>query len=185
MSNYTIKQAKPDDAGTIMRLMDAARRTMQATGNPTQWPNGYPPKETIEDDLEHGDCFLVCDVQGKAVGSFVLRKGPDPSYAHIYDGKWLDNSSPYYVIHRVTSLPTAHGIFAAIIDFCTRHTKNLRIDTHRNNIIMQHLVKKHGFSYCGIIHLDNPEGDERLAYQMVGDEEISRKTAAGDKKTAR
>ena len=36
---------------------------------------------------------------------------------------------------------------------------------HRDNHIMQHLLAKHGFSQCGIIHLLN--GDERLAYQKV------------------
>ena len=30
---------------------------------------------------------------------------------------------------------------------------------------MQHNMKKHGFSYCGIIYLAN--GDERLAYQKI------------------
>ena len=30
---------------------------------------------------------------------------------------------------------------------------------------MQHLLEKHGFSYCGIIYLAN--GDPRLAYQRL------------------
>ena len=29
--------------------------------------------------------------------------------------------------------------------------------------IMQHVIEKHGFTYCGIIHIAS--GDERLAYQ--------------------
>ena len=40
---------------------------------------------------------------------------------------------------------------------------NLKIDTHRDNRIMQHLLDKNGFTYCGIIYLD--DGTERLAYQ--------------------
>jgi len=40
---------------------------------------------------------------------------------------------------------------------------HLRIDTHRDNKIMQHNLTKHGFSYCGVIYLAS--GDERLAYQ--------------------
>ena len=39
------------------------------------------------------------------------------------------------------------------------------IDTHKDNAIMQHNIVKHGFSYCGIIHLAS--GDERLAYQKL------------------
>ena len=44
-------------------------------------------------------------------------------------------------------------------------TPNLRADTHRDNRIMQHILQKHGFRYCGIIYLLN--GDERLAYQKI------------------
>ena len=31
--------------------------------------------------------------------------------------------------------------------------------------IMQHVIQKHGFTYCGIIYLLS--GDERLAYQKI------------------
>ncbi len=42
---------------------------------------------------------------------------------------------------------------------------NIRIDTHLDNRIMQHVIKKYGFTYCGIIYLAS--GDERLAYQLI------------------
>ena len=54
---------------------------------------------------------------------------------------------------------------AALLDFCFRRSPNLRIDTHRDNVIMQHLMQRHGFTRCGIIYLAN--GDERLAYQKI------------------
>ena len=38
-------------------------------------------------------------------------------------------------------------------------------DTHRDHRIMQHLLEKHGFTYCGVIYLAS--GDERLAYQRI------------------
>ncbi len=41
---------------------------------------------------------------------------------------------------------------------------HIRIDTHRDNKIMQNALHKKGFSYCGIIHCWN--GSERLAYQF-------------------
>lgn len=167
MGSYIIKEAMPDDAQVIMHLVDVARRTMQENGNPCQWPVGYPSREVIDDDLQRGDCYIVCNAGGKVVGSFVLRQGPDPSYGHIYEGKWLDDSMPYYVIHRVTSLPAAHGVFSAIVSYCIQHSDNLRIDTHRDNHIMRHLVEKYGFTYCGIIHLSRARGAERLAYQMI------------------
>jgi hypothetical protein len=62
------------------------------------------------------------------------------------------------------SYPDVHGIFSSIIGWCKERDSNLRIDTHRDNHIMQHNILKHGFKYCGIIYLES--GDERLAYQL-------------------
>ena len=52
-----------------------------------------------------------------------------------------------------------------MMDFCFAHDVNIRIDTHRDNLIMQHNLLKHGFAYCGIIYLAS--GDTRLAYQRI------------------
>jgi hypothetical protein len=51
------------------------------------------------------------------------------------------------------------------MDWCFSKDPNIRIDTHRDNKIMQHNILKEGFSYCGIIYLES--GDERLAYQKI------------------
>ena len=59
----------------------------------------------------------------------------------------------------------AHGVFRAIMDWCFSRDCNIRIDTHRDNRIMQHVILGYGFSYCGIIYLAS--GDERLAYQKI------------------
>lgn len=168
LTDYTIRRAVPADVETILLLADASRQTMRHTGNPTQWPDDYPSRDVVDDDLRRGDCYLVCADEGRIVGSFVFREGPDLSYAHIYNGAWTDDEQPYHVVHRVTSLPDWHGVFATIIDFCFRHAANIRIDTHRNNHIMQHLITKYGFRYCGVIHLiDKSVDEERLAYQWM------------------
>lgn len=165
---YTIKKSTTADIDSIMLLAKAARQIMKDNGNPTQWTDNHPSRETIEDDVQHADSYVICKAEGEIVGTFVFREGPDPSYAQIYEGKWIDDIHPYHVIHRVMSTPDAHGIFAAIMDYCNKHADNLRIDTHRNNSIMQHLIKKYGFHYCGIVHIIDLDTDfERLAYQKI------------------
>ena len=101
----------------------------------------------------------------KVVGYFAFLPSPEPTYARIYEGKWLDDERPYHVVHRIGSYPHAHGIFCGIMDYCFSKDYNIRIDTHRDNHIMQHCISKYGFTYCGIIYLAN--GDERLAYQRI------------------
>lgn len=93
-------------------------------------------------------------------------QGLNQHYAHITDGRWIDEDRAYYVLHRVASDSTAHGVFAAIIDFCKSQSDNLRVDTHRDNAIMRRLLDRHGFTYCGIIYLS--DGSERLAFQWLG-----------------
>ena len=92
----------------------------------------------------------------------MLRPGDDPTYAVIYDGAW-PSSAPYTTIHRVASNGEVHGIMQLVLRYAMHRHHTLRIDTHRDNHLMRHLILKAGFRYCGIIH--TATGGERLAYQ--------------------
>ncbi len=159
-----IRNATIEDLPVIQSILDEARETMIECGNTTQWPKGYPAQSVLETDIETQTGYII-EEEGVPVAYFAFKPSPDPTYNIIYEGAWLDTDSPYYVIHRVACRRTVHGVFKKVLDFCSDRTNNIRIDTHRNNTIMQHLVAKHGFTYCGIIHLLN--GDERLAYQRI------------------
>lgn len=66
---------------------------------------------------------------------------------------------------RVEDLPRLQEIFAVAMRYALEYYSSIRIDTHRDNRVMQHIIERYGFKYCGIIHCWN--GDERLAYQFV------------------
>jgi len=165
--NRNVREARPSDMAEIMKVMDAAKRIMRQSGNMHQWGEGYPSEAVITSDIEKHGGFIIED-EGCIIGYFAFLPSPEPTYSKIYDGEWLDDTLPYHVIHRIASYPDAHGIFCTIMDFCFSHDSNIRIDTHKDNRIMQHNIEKHGFTYCGIIYLAN--GDERLAYQKLNDE---------------
>ena len=160
----SIRTAKPADMSEIMLVMDAAKQIMRQSGNMHQWGEGYPSEAVIMADMEKG-CGYVIEDEGKVVGYFAFLPSPEPTYSRIYEGQWLDDELSYHVIHRIASYPDAHGIFSSIMDFCFAHETNIRIDTHRDNRIMQHNIAKYGFIYCGIIYLLS--GDERLVYQKT------------------
>ena len=157
-----IREAQPSDMADIMTVMDAAKKIMRQSGNLYQWNDGYPSETVILADMEKNGGFVVED-DAIVVGYFAFLPSPEPTYYNIYKGKWLNDEEPYHVVHRIASYPDAHGIFSSIMDYCFSHDPNIRIDTHRDNKIMQHNIAKHGFTYCGIIYLAS--GDERLAYQ--------------------
>ncbi len=159
-----IRPATPDDIPAIMPVMEAAKGIMVATGNPRQWKDGYPSREVIAADIGRKGGFVVVK-DGSIVAYFAFLQSPEPTYAVIEGGAWIEDTLPYHVIHRIGSFPEVHGVFRCIMDWCVRQDANLRIDTHRDNRIMQHCITSYGFRYCGIIHLAN--GDERLAYQRL------------------
>ena len=159
-----IREARPSDMTEIMQVMNAAKAIMRQSGNIHQWGEGYPSETVITTDMEKHGAYVI-EENGQVVAYFAFLPSPEPTYSTIYDGEWIDDTQPYHVIHRIASYPHVHDIFSNIIDYCFSHDTNIRIDTHRDNHIMQHNILKHGFTYCGIIHLLS--GDERLAYQKT------------------
>ena len=162
-----IRKAKTDDLPQIRNIYNAAKEYMDASGNPNQWPEGYPPEEYLRKDIELSRLY-VCEEEGVLHGVFMLSTEDDSTY-HYIEGTWL-NDEPYGVIHRIASDGTKKGIFKLVLEFCKEKTAeqsiaNLRIDTHADNKTMQHLVEKNGFESCGTIYLEN--GSPRLAYQLV------------------
>lgn len=160
--NREIRKAEPADMAEIMQVIEAAKHIMRSSGNLHQWTGNYPSESVITGDMEKGGGHVIVEDE-KIIAYFAFLPSPDPTYNIIYDGEWLDNTLPYHVVHRIASYPDKHNIFRDIMDFCFAADRNIRMDTHRDNTIMQHCICKYGFSYCGIIYLAN--GDERLAYQ--------------------
>ena len=158
-----IRHAKLCELPALLEIYDNARLYMRENGNPTQWNNGYPNEEVLRDDIER-DRLYVCEENGEILGVFCYFEGTDPTYTKIYDGEWLDEKH-VGVMHRIAVALHRRGVASFCYDYCFNISKNIRIDTHRDNIPMQRSLVKNGFKYCGIIHLLN--GDERLAYQKI------------------
>ena len=163
-----IRSATPADLPALRPVFEAAQAIMRADSNPDQWSApGFPPEDLLLHDIEREGGFVIESVMPGLTGHlsprayFALLPSPEPTYDRI-DGAWLTDE-PYGVIHRIASYPEDHGIFASIIDFAAARYAHLRIDTHRDNRIMQHLLSRHGFTCCGIIWL--ADGTERLAYE--------------------
>ena len=156
-----IRKSTLADLDTILKMYEDARSFMAVHGNPLQWGNSYPPKALVAQDIEEGNSY-VCQDSGKIAATFYYREGRDDTYAKIYEGQWLDDS-PYGAVHRITSNGALKGAASFCIAWALRQCGNLRIDTHRDNIVMQHLLDKNGFSYRGIIYV--ADGSQRLAYQ--------------------
>ena len=157
-----IRPAQLNDLDEILNIYSYAKKFMADTGNPTQWAGAYPQRELLEEDIANQGLFVVTEAE-KICGVFYFVIGPDPTYAIIEKGSWHSDQT-YGTIHRIAGNGTG-GVFGAALDFCRSQMDYLRIDTHEDNKVMQHVVTKHGFKPCGIIYTD--DGTPRIAYDRL------------------
>ena len=158
-----IRKTKISDLADCEMIYASARKFMAEAGNPNQWNGAYPGIPEILADIAAGTGY-VCEDEGEVVAVFHYSVGDDPTYKKIYDGEWKSDE-PYAVIHRVAVKHHGRGIIDFIFHECFEASPHLRIDTHRDNVPMQRVLKRCGFEYCGIIYLAS--GDERLAFEKV------------------
>ncbi|MDO5415775.1 MAG: GNAT family protein [Lachnospiraceae bacterium] len=171
-----IRKAEWSDLPEMLKSYARARQFMKETGNPNQWKDTNPSEAVVEQGIRDQKAY-VCVAEGpedgkegeelKAgdlLGTFYFAIEEDPTYHKIYKGSWL-NEKPYGVVHRVAASGRGKGFSGACFDWAGRQCGNLKIDTHEDNHVMQHVLEKNGFKRCGIIYLEN--GEERVAYQRV------------------
>ena len=158
-----VKDAVPEDLERILEIYRFAQDFMIQSGNPTQWGHVYPNPELIASDIRQKVCKVIFDETG-IHGVFTLFDRPDPTYGKIEDGAWV-NDAPYVTIHRVAGDGQVHGLFQCAADYGKSLCKNVRVDTHPDNLVMQRQITKNGFVRCGIIHV--ADGSPRIAYQWT------------------
>lgn len=160
----TIRPTTYADMDALLVIFAHARGLMVADGNPTQWGDSYPSRQQLEEDIQRGVSYVI-EQDGEVCATFVFIIGKDPTYDIIEDGTWMDDSLPYGTIHRIASDGLQQGVFRTVLDWCTAHCANIRIDTHQDNRRMIHLIEKAGFSRCGIIY--TRDHSPRIAYQRL------------------
>lgn len=156
-----IRQTTLEDLDAVMDIYACAKAFMRSTGNLNQWDDSYPSRELIRQEICAGHSLVCENGQHEIVGTFCFIVGKDSTYLYIEDGGWL-NDAPYAVVHRLAANGKEKGVFAACLRWCFGRHGNIRVDTHRDNLVMRHLLLKHGFRECGIIYTRN---SPRIAFQ--------------------
>ena len=151
MSNVFLRQAKLDDLPRIIDIIDSAKKTLKDRGV-DQWQQGYPNKEILEQDIQEGISFVLM-LNGRVVGSAALQQGYDKNYQDMNSGAWDDDSDvTYSIIHRIAIEADHQGehLSAALIQQLMTMSyylgyRDVRIDTHPDNLVMQHIITSNGF----------------------------------------
>ena len=158
-----IRLATKKDLDLILKIYEYAREFMKNNGNWSQWKDNFPPKEILINDIDNKQLY-VYEENKEIYGVFAFIIGEDESYKNIENGKWISDEL-YGTIHRVASNGKTKGLLSKIIAFCEKNISHLRIDTHSDNKIMQHLIIKNGFTKTGTIYVE--DGSPRIAYEKV------------------
>lgn len=160
------RKAKLDELNYIMEIIESARAFLKSQ-EIDQWQNGYPNSDTILSDIDKGIGYVAVDEE-EILAYVALDMAGEPTYEQI-EGEWKTNES-YGVIHRMAIGSENRGLgLSQILMFYAEECcleqgiSHMRIDTHAQNQIMQRLIQKVGYEYCGIIHVS--DGTPRYAYE--------------------
>lgn len=160
-----LRLAKLQEAKECYQCIEDARAYHKSLGF-EQWHKDYPTQQTILDDIENSIGYVFENEHGIA-GYCCIIIGDEQAY-HKIDGAWKTDR-PYAVVHRMAFSKNVRGgglskkAFALIKEFCKENNiTTLRLDTQDENKVMQHILDREGFEYCGLIHFD---GGPKLAYE--------------------
>ena len=159
--------AQEKDLETCIRLIDEGRAFQRAQGF-VQWPDYYPNKDTIREDIRLERGYLVT-VDEKPAGYQSIDFGGEPAY-EVLEGTWRTDG-PYAVVHRMAigdgyrGMGLTKQIFVKIREIClARDVHCIKIDTDYPNLRMQHVLEKEGFVACGTVYF---RGEGRIAYDLL------------------
>lgn len=176
-----LRKAKANEAEICYQCIEDARAYHKSLGF-EQWRPDYPTRETILEDIAQNMGYTFVDEQG-IIGYCCIIIGDEPAYRQI-EGAWKTNR-PYAVVHRMAFNKKARGggrskeAFDLIKELClAKNIHAIRVDTQDENKVMQHILVREGFAYCGLIQFG---GGPKLAYEWDNELPVYR----GDGKASR
>ena len=171
--SYDCRKATPDDMDELMSIAREASAYLRSCGV-DQWQDNFPNPEVFARDISRGNCWLFTH-EGKAAGVIVVYLEPEADYPAI-EGRWLTEGEDYGVIHRVAVKDAyrGRGLAQEMMQLAEdiilgRGFASVRIDTHEDNLTMQNLLKKRGYTPCGVVWL---HGGPETCKKRIGLEKI-------------
>ena len=162
-----LRKAILQDKNSIWIILEAAIARRKADGS-SQWQNGYPNLETIQNDIDKKIGYVLVDNEIIIAYAAILFE-PEPAY-EVIDGQWLTNGK-YITIHRVATAPSEIGkgiatkLFRFIEDLAVQHQFfSIKVDTNFDNLPMLKIMKNLGYTYCGEVLL---QGAPRMAFEKI------------------
>lgn len=160
------RHATAEDIDRIVEIVSHASQRLGKAGI-DQWQRGYPNRQSIEQDVADGVGVILC------LGAEILAYGAviftgEKAYDDLTGGEWLTKGE-YAVVHRLcvseifVGMGFAKQFMRAAETMAAERVAAMRIDTHPENKIMQNMIEKLGYTYCGDVIIES----RRLAYEKL------------------
>lgn len=156
-----IRKANISELNSVYQLSIKAKAKMLDEGL-NQWVGDYPHLSQFEMDCQNGGLYIYIE-DGKILASISILAENDLPYKDI---DWASDDG--LVIHRLFVDPEFHHkglgqeLFKWAIKLGKEENKNIKVDTHPDNLKMQNLIMKMQFKYVGYLKSIN-----RLAYEFI------------------
>ncbi|SJZ98603.1 L-amino acid N-acyltransferase YncA [Pilibacter termitis] len=167
-----IRKATQKDMKTILQIFSDARTFLHEQEIP-QWQGEYPNKLDVLKDIEQNFAYVLTDDE-QVIGYAALQQTPDANYRTISQGSWKNNNDNYATIHRLSTLSSVRQkgvgkLFFSLLLYEAKRLgfKEVRVDTHEKNKIMQKVIAALAFEKRGIVTVE--DGSPRIAYQKFFD----------------
>lgn len=165
--NYSFRKATTLEIPVIWEILQQAIVRRKQDGS-EQWQDGYPNLQSVQNDVEKDQGFVLTEGE-KIVGYSAVLINNEPEYAKII-GKWITNDD-FVVVHRVAISESHIGkglaikIMQHIENFAlTNSIYSIKADTNFDNAAMLKIFEKLGYQYCGKVYF---RGGERKAFEKV------------------
>ena len=166
-----LKKANSTEIEEIMSVIKDGKEFLKQQGI-NQWQHGSPGCSDVENDIKQETSY-VYELDGEIVGTAMLN-----TYDADYE-KYLTiwtKCNNYLVIHRLAvkkeyrSQGIGHKFMNDIILFAKENSvEYIRIDTHKDNVIMRKYLSKNNFKELDEIKLsmkNSLDDKERIAYEL-------------------
>lgn len=172
---FDCRPAEAGDLDALMAMAAEASAYLRAQGV-DQWQGGYPARETFAGDISLGQGWLFTAEDGIPAGYCAISKLHEPTYDEI-DGAWCTGETDRYaVVHRVMAAarfrgtPLAGEMLTLAEELAAGWGRvSVRADTHRDNGPMHGLLRRLGYTACGVIRVNESAGHEprRDAFEKI------------------
>lgn len=165
-----LRKTKYSDLEIVEKILKDGKKFLKEQ-NVNQRQHGSPSIEDIKNDIKEKTAF-VYELENKVVATLKLA-----NYDLDYEKSTLwSTSEKYLALHRFAVLKSvrkkgvAKQILFSIIEYAKNNNiKNIKVDTHKDNIIMRRFLLNFGFKELGEITLsmkNNLDDKKRIAYEF-------------------